>query len=56
MKNLATAILMTLVTTVVLGLAYPLLVTGLAQVIFPDQANGQLIRNADGTVTGSRSS
>ena len=45
---------MTIVTTILLGLAYPLVVTGLAQVIFPDQANGQLIRNADGTVIGSR--
>jgi K+-transporting ATPase ATPase C chain len=53
-KNLVTAVLMTLVTTLLLGLAYPLVVTGLAQVIFPDQANGQLIRNADGAVIGSR--
>ena len=45
---------MTIVTTVLLGLAYPLLITGLAQVIFPDKANGQLIRAADGTVIGSR--
>ena len=44
---------MTFVTTILLGLAYPLVVTGLAQVIFPDKANGQLIRNADGTVIGS---
>ena len=54
MKNFVTAILMTIVTTVLLGLVYPLVVTGLAQVIFPDQANGQLIRRADGTVIGSR--
>ena len=54
MKNLLTAILMTLVTTVLLGLIYPLVVTGLAQVIFPDKANGQLIRRADGTIIGSR--
>ena len=54
MKNLLTAILMTIVTTVLLGLIYPLVVTGLAQVIFPDQANGQLIKAADGTVIGSR--
>ena len=54
MKNLITAILMTIVTTILLGLAYPLIVTGLAQVIFPDKANGQLIRNAEGTVIGSR--
>jgi K+-transporting ATPase ATPase C chain len=54
MKNLTTAILMTIVTTVLLGLIYPLAVTGLAQVIFPDQANGQLIKRADGTLIGSR--
>src|SRR5215510_11062806 len=54
MKNLLTSILMTIVTTVLLGLIYPLVVTGLAQVIFPDQANGQLIRRADGTLIGSR--
>ena len=54
MKNLATAVLMTVVTTILLGLIYPLVVTGLAQVIFPDNANGQLIRAADGTVVGSR--
>ncbi|HXS00789.1 MAG TPA: potassium-transporting ATPase subunit KdpC [Pyrinomonadaceae bacterium] len=54
MKNLVTAVLMTIVTTILLGLAYPLIVTGLAQVIFPDQANGQLIRAADGTIIGSR--
>jgi K+-transporting ATPase ATPase C chain len=53
MKNLITAVLMTIVTTVLLGLVYPLVVTGLAQVIFPDQANGQLIRR-DGVVIGSR--
>ena len=53
MKNLFTAILMTIVTTVLLGLVYPLVVTGLAQVIFPDQANGQLITK-DGVVVGSR--
>jgi K+-transporting ATPase ATPase C chain len=54
MKNLTTAILMTVVTTIIFGLIYPLAVTGLAQVIFPDKANGQLIRRADGTVVGSR--
>ena len=54
MKNLITAILMTIVTTVLLGLIYPLIVTGIAQVIFPDKANGSLIRHADGTIVGSR--
>ena len=53
-KNLITAVLMTLVTTLLLGLIYPLVVTGLAQVIFPDQANGSLIKRVDGTVIGSR--
>jgi K+-transporting ATPase ATPase C chain len=53
-KNLITAVLMTLVTTILLGLVYPLVVTGLAQVIFPDQANGSLIKRVDGTVIGSR--
>ena len=54
MKNLTTAVLMTIVTTILLGLIYPLVVTGLAQVIFPAQANGSLIKSSDGTVIGSR--
>jgi K+-transporting ATPase ATPase C chain len=53
MKNLLTATLMTIVTTVLLGLIYPLVVTGLAQVIFPTQANGSLIKRDDGTLVGS---
>src|ERR1039458_9813010 len=53
-KNLITAILMTIATTVLLGILYPLLVTGLAQLIFPKQANGQLIHAKDGVVIGSR--
>ncbi len=53
MKNLKIAILMTLVTTVLLGIIYPLAVTGLAQALFHDKANGQLIvRN--GQVVGSK--
>jgi len=52
-QNLKIATLMTVVTTVLLGIIYPLVVTGLAQVLFRDKANGQLIvRN--GTVVGSR--
>ena len=53
MKNFVTAILMTIVTTIILGLIYPLVVTGLAQVIFPDKANGQLI-DRSGQIIGSR--
>ena len=53
-KHLMTAVLMTIATTVLLGIVYPLLVTGLAQVIFPKQANGQLLYARDGTVVGSR--
>lgn len=45
---------MTIVTTVLFGLIYPLAVTGIAQIIFPDKANGQLIRRSDGTIIGSR--
>lgn len=52
-KNLITAILMTVVTTLLLGLIYPLLVTGLAKAAFPDKANGQLITK-NGVVVGSR--
>ena len=51
--NLVVAALMTLVTTVLLGLVYPLAMTGLAQVAFPNRANGQLIER-NGTVIGSR--
>jgi potassium-transporting ATPase KdpC subunit len=52
-KNLITSILMTIATTLLLGIFYPLVVTGLAQLIFPKQANGQLILK-DGKVVGSR--
>jgi K+-transporting ATPase ATPase C chain len=52
-RNLIVAILMTLVTTLLLGVAYPLVVTGLAQVLFPDKANGQLIER-NGRTVGSR--
>src|SRR5215467_13052659 len=51
-KNFLIAIWFTLVTTVMFGILYPLIVTGLAQVLFPHQANGQLIEK-NGTVVGS---
>jgi potassium-transporting ATPase KdpC subunit len=53
-RNLITAILMTIATTVLLGILYPLLVTGVAQLFFPRQANGNLIYAKDGAVAGSR--
>ena len=52
-KNLITATLMTFATTILLGIIYPLVVTGLAQLMFPKQANGQLIQK-DGKSIGSR--
>ena len=52
-KHLITSVLMTIATTVLLGVLYPLAVTALAQLIFPDQANGQLLRR-NGSVVGSR--
>ena len=52
-KNLVAAVLMTIVTTLILGVIYPLAITAIAQVAFPSQANGQLIER-DGKVVGSR--
>ena len=52
-RNLVVAALMTVVTTVLFGVVYPLVVTGLAQAIFPDRANGQLIEQ-NGKIIGSR--
>ena len=52
-QNLKIAILMTIVTTVLLGLIYPLVVTGLAQLLFRDKANGQLV-SRNGQIVGSR--
>jgi K+-transporting ATPase ATPase C chain len=52
-RNIITATLMTIVTTLLLGVVYPLAITAIAQAIFPDQANGQLIEH-NGKVAGSR--
>ncbi|MFI9328060.1 K(+)-transporting ATPase subunit C [Kitasatospora sp. NPDC052868] len=48
-----TALRMLLVMTVVLGLAYPLLVTGIGQAVFSDKANGSIVKAADGKEIGS---
>jgi K+-transporting ATPase ATPase C chain len=52
-KHLVTAMLYTVVTAVLLGVVYPLAVTGLARLMFPKQAEGELITR-DGQVIGSK--
>src|SRR6202166_4985594 len=52
-RNILTAIWFTLVTTIIFGVIYPLAVTGMAQLLFHDRANGQLIER-DGKLVGSR--
>jgi K+-transporting ATPase ATPase C chain len=51
-KQIVTSVLYTLITAVLLGIVYPLVVTGAARLIFPRQADGQLIVR-DGTLIGS---
>ena len=51
-RLLRNAVVMLLLMTVITGIAYPLLVTGLAQVLFPSQANGSLVMK-DGKPVGS---
>lgn len=52
-KHFINAMLMTVVATVLLGLVYPLVITGLSQLLFRDKANGQILYR-DGKPTGSR--
>jgi K+-transporting ATPase ATPase C chain len=51
--HLRTAVLMVVVLTVLLGVVYPLIMTGIAQVLFPYQANGSLAHDSSGNLIGS---
>jgi len=53
MKEIKPAILMLLVFTVLCGGIYPAIVTGIAETVFPHQANGSFIRDTSGQVVGS---
>lgn len=53
-KHIITSLLYTLVTAVALGIVYPLAVTGMARVLFPQQAKGSLIYTVQGDLVGSR--
>jgi potassium-transporting ATPase KdpC subunit len=52
-RHLINAVLMTIATTVMLGIVYPLIVAGLARLLFPSQASGELIQR-NGVIVGSR--
>jgi K+-transporting ATPase ATPase C chain len=52
-REIVVALRMTVVTLVLTGLAYPLALTGIAQVLLPARANGSLVTDAAGTVVGS---
>jgi K+-transporting ATPase ATPase C chain len=52
-KYLRPAVVLTLILTIVTGFLYPGIITGIAQLIFPYQANGSLLKNSSGQVIGS---
>lgn len=52
-SSLRPAIAMTILFAILLGILYPLAMTGIGQAIFPSQANGSLVRDQRGTVIGS---
>ncbi len=53
LRHLVTSLLFTLVTVIALGLIYPVVIWGIATVVFHHQANGSLVVGANGTVIGS---
>jgi len=53
LRQALAALRLLLVMTVLLGIAYPVVITGIAQVVAPVQANGSLLTNRDGQVVGS---
>jgi K+-transporting ATPase ATPase C chain len=53
LSQLRPALVMTALFTLLLGLAYPLAMTGISGLAFPKQAGGSLVRDAQGQVTGS---
>ena len=53
LKEIRPAIFMVIVTTILLGIAYPLAMTGIAGLIFPYQAGGSLLHDKNGKVIGS---
>src|SRR3954469_20285577 len=52
-RNFVVSVLMMVVTTALLGIGYPLVITAIAQTVFADKANGQLVTR-NGTLIGSR--
>jgi K+-transporting ATPase ATPase C chain len=53
-KHLVTSLLYTAITAILLGIVYPLAVTGIARLCFADKAAGQLIHNSSGDIIGSK--
>ena len=52
-KHIVTSLLYTVITALALGIGYPLAITGVARILFPAKANGELIYAADGHLQGS---